>query len=151
VSWKLSRTVLRGAVSGNAGRLLDKRLGRKEKQPYNFGMKGDGIFAFAGLWERWRDLAAGQTVETCTILTTSPNVLVAGTHDRMPVILSPSDYDQWLDPGVTDPSRVGDLLKPFDARLMRSYPVSDRVNRPENDDEECAREVPPTPAAQYLF
>jgi putative SOS response-associated peptidase YedK len=69
----------------------------------------------------------------------------------MPVILSPTDYDQWLDPGVTQPARVAGLLKPFDPRLMRSYPVSDRVNRPENDDENCAREVPPTPAAQTLF
>jgi putative SOS response-associated peptidase YedK len=69
----------------------------------------------------------------------------------MPVILSPSDYDQWLDPSVTNPSRVADLLKPFDALLMRSYPVSQRVNRVENDDEECAREVLPNAAAQTLF
>jgi putative SOS response-associated peptidase YedK len=57
-----------------------------------------GIFAFAGLWERWGDRAAGQTLETCTILTTSPNSLVAGVHDRMPVILKTEDYDLWLDP-----------------------------------------------------
>lgn len=51
-----------------------------------------------------------------------------------------------LDPGITDPARVADLLKSFDARTMRSYPVSARVNRVENDDPECAREVPPDSA-----
>jgi Phage integrase family/SOS response associated peptidase (SRAP) len=70
---------------------------------------------------------------------------------RMPVILTPSDYDQWLDPGVTNPSHLADLLKPFDALLMRSYPVSKRVNRVENDDEECGREAPPNAGVQMLF
>jgi putative SOS response-associated peptidase YedK len=58
-----------------------------------------------------------------------------------PVILGPDDYDRWLDPGITDPGRVADLLKPFDARLMRVYPVSAAVNRVENDGPECAEEV----------
>jgi putative SOS response-associated peptidase YedK len=69
----------------------------------------------------------------------------------MPVILGPVDYDQWLDPGVTDPALVADLLKPFDSQAMRSYPVSARVNRVENDDVECAREVLPNGAVQTLF
>jgi putative SOS response-associated peptidase YedK len=94
----------------------------------------------------WRD-PAGQTLETCTILTTSPNSLVADVHDRMPAILSPTDYDQWLDPGIIEPARVTDLLKPFDARLMRCYPVSTRVNRVENDDAEYAQEVAPKRSA----
>ena len=128
-----------------------KKLGAKDKQPYNFGLAADGIFAFAGLWERWRDPATAQTLETCTILTTQPNSLVAGVHDRMPAILSPADYDQWLDPGVTNSARVLDLLKPFDARLMRCYPVGGRVNRVENDDEECAREVSIENTALTLF
>jgi SOS response associated peptidase (SRAP) len=58
----------------------------------------------------------------------------------MPVILPPADYDLWLDPGITDPARVNDLLKPFDARLMRVYPVSLTVNKVENDGPECAEE-----------
>jgi putative SOS response-associated peptidase YedK len=70
----------------------------------------------------------------------------------MPVILSSNDYDQWLDPGVTRPDRIAELLKPFDARLMRCFPVSERVNRVENDDPECAREVAPKSAiAPTLF
>src|SRR5882724_752897 len=55
--------------------------------------------------------------------------------------LTTEDYELWLDPGVTDPARVADCLKPFDARLMKKYPISTRVNRAENDDQECAREV----------
>jgi putative SOS response-associated peptidase YedK len=150
VSWKLSRTVLRGAVSGNAGRLLDQKVGPKHRQPYNFGVLDDAVFAFAGLWDRWRD-AAGQVVETCTILTTKPNALVADIHNRMPAILKPDDYDLWLDPGVTNPMRVADCLQPFETKLMKKYLVSARVNSPENDDPACILEVPPVGTIQTLF
>jgi putative SOS response-associated peptidase YedK len=126
------------------------KTGPKEKQPYNFGMMDDSVFAFAGLWERWPE-PVGPVVETCTILTTKPNAVVVCVHDRMPAILRPEDYDLWLDPGVTDPARVTDCLGPFDAGLMKKYPVSTRVNRSENDDPECAREIPLAPAAQSLF
>jgi len=62
-------------------------------------------------------------------------------HDRMPVILRKDDYDVWLDPGITNMQVVSELLKPYDARLMRSYPVSTRINHVVNDDEECSRHV----------
>src|SRR3984957_20319095 len=114
-----------------------KKLGTKVKQPYNFGTVDDSVFAFAGLWERWRD-AAGEFIETSTILTTTPNSLVADVHDRMPAILNLDDYDLWLDPGVTNVALVADRLKPFDARRMKKWPVSTRVNRAENDDQQCA-------------
>ena len=127
-----------------------KRLGSKEKQPYSFGMEDDSPFAFAGLWDRWRD-QAGEMIETCTILTTKPNSLLADVHDRMPVMLRTEDYDLWLDPGITDPERIVDCLRPFDAALMKKYPVSARVNRPENDDQECAREIPPAEPSPRLF
>jgi putative SOS response-associated peptidase YedK len=127
-----------------------QKIGPKEKQPYNFGMLDDSVFAFAGLWERWRD-PTNEVVETCTILTTKPNSLVANVHDRMPVILGVEDYDLWLDPGITDAARVADCLKPFTPGLMKKYPVSTRVNRPENDDQECAQEVPISGIAQTLF
>lgn len=122
-----------------------QKLSTKEKQPFNFGMADDSLFAFAGLWESWRDPAGGRNVNSFTILTTTANTVVAGVHDRMPVILRPEDYELWLDPGVTDPRGVADLLKPFDARLMKKYPVSARVNRAENDDRECMREIVPVP------
>jgi putative SOS response-associated peptidase YedK len=122
-----------------------RKLGPKEKQPYNIGMKDDGLFALAGLWEIWRDPAdqspGAAPLETFTILTTSANPMLAEVHDRMPVILAPEDYDLWLDPGTTDAARVVDLLRPLDARLMKKYPVSKRVNKVENDDPECAQEV----------
>jgi putative SOS response-associated peptidase YedK len=117
-----------------------KKIGPKMKQAYNIGMADDGLFAFAGLWDRWKD-PAGNLIESCTILTTEANELLKDIHGRMPVILKPEDYDLWLDPGVTDPARVSDLLKPLDARLMRVYPVSSKVNKVENDGPECAEEV----------
>jgi putative SOS response-associated peptidase YedK len=127
-----------------------EKLGTKVKQPYNFGMADDGLFAFAGLWERWRD-PAGEYIESFTILTTKPNSLVAAVHDRMPAILKSKDYDLWLDPGVTNVALVAETLKPFDARLMKKYPVSTRVNRADNDDPECGREVPVVNAIPTLF
>ena len=110
------------------------------KQPFCFEVGEGELFAFAGLWERWRD-STGQWMKSCSILTTAPNAVTAAVHDRMPVILDPSDYDLWLDPVMTDVQVVSELLKPYDARLMRSYPVSTRVNRVENDDKECSHAV----------
>jgi putative SOS response-associated peptidase YedK len=117
-----------------------QKLSSKEKQPYSFGMSDNSIFAFAGLWEKWKG-PENQVIETCTILTTKPNAVTAEVHDRMPVILMPEDYDLWLDPGMTDPAHVTDLLHPCGARLMRKFPVSTRVNSVKNDDPECAAEV----------
>jgi putative SOS response-associated peptidase YedK len=114
--------------------------GPKQKQAYNIGMIDDGLFAFAGLWDRWKD-PGGKVIESCTILTTEANPLLKDIHDRMPVVLSPDDYDLWLDPGVNDPAHVAELLKPFDARLMRVYPVSSAVNNVKNEGPECAEEV----------
>jgi putative SOS response-associated peptidase YedK len=112
----------------------------KSKQPFCFEV-GDGrLFAFAGLWERWRD-PSGQWVKSCSILTTTPNGVTSAIHDRMPVILESESYDLWLDPGMTDVQVVSELLKPYDARLMRCYPVSARINHVANDDEECSRPV----------
>lgn len=127
-----------------------QKLGPKRKQPYCFGMNDGSVFAFAGLWERWRD-PAGEVLETCTILTTKPNSLVADVHDRMPAILKPEDYDLWLDPGMTNVALLADCFTPFDPRLMKKYPVSTRVNRAENDDPECAQEAPIANTAPSLF
>jgi putative SOS response-associated peptidase YedK len=123
----------------------------KAKQPYCFEVNEGELFAFAGLWERWRD-SAGTMVETCSILTTTPNAVTSATHDRMPVILDPAHYDLWLDPGMTDTAILAELLRPFAARLMRCYPVSNRVNQGQNDDVECARAVTlEAPPQQQLF
>lgn len=117
-----------------------KKLGPRVRQPYNFGMKDDGLFAFAGLWDRWRS-PSGELLETCTILTTAANPLTREVHARMPVILRPEDYDLWLDPRISNPSRVQQLLTPFEAGAMRKYPVTTRVGNPAFESPECAREA----------
>jgi putative SOS response-associated peptidase YedK len=120
------------------------------RQPYCFEVNHGALFAFAGLWERWKD-PNGTWMKSCSILTTTPNAVTAPIHDRMPVILDPNDYDLWLDPGMTDVRALGDLLKPCDARFMRSYPVSTRVNNAVNDDEECSAPVKIIQAQTNLF
>ena len=135
VSWKLSSTVLRGGASGNVGSLLDSRLA-KAKQPFHFGLQDDSLFAFAGLWDRWKN-TSGQVVESCSILTTEPNAILVDVHDRMPVILNPKHYDLWLDPGFRRVEALKEMLNPFDARLMRCFPVGPRINVVTNDDEDC--------------
>jgi putative SOS response-associated peptidase YedK len=116
-----------------------KREG-KTKQPYCFEVNDGELFAFAGLWDRWID-PQGEPIETCTILTTTPNSLMAGIHDRMPVILRPDNYTLWLDPAFRDLVSASRMLRPIEPALMRRYPVSTRVNQVENDDEDCARPV----------
>ena len=107
------------------------------KQPYCFTVGDNDLFAFAGIWERWKD-PEGKLIETCSILTTSPNGLCREVHDRMPVILPPDSYDLWLDPGLTDVAAIAEMLKPFDDAAMDKYPVSTRVNTVQNDDAACA-------------
>jgi len=116
-----------------------KRTGRA-KQPFCFEVNDGQLFAFAGLWDRWKNLS-GQWIRSCSILTTTPNAVTSAVHDRMPVILKPDDYEMWLNPGLKEVALVSQLLRPFDARLMRSFAVSNRVNRVENDDAECSAPV----------
>lgn len=120
------------------------------KQPYCFEVKDGELFAFAGLWDGWRN-AEGQWIKTCSILTTTPNAVTSAIHDRMPVILDPNSYDLWLDPGMTNVQVASELLKPYDARLMRSYPISTRINHVANDDEDCSRPVEIPEAQVRLF
>jgi putative SOS response-associated peptidase YedK len=97
----------------------------KTKQPYCFEVDEGELFAFAGIGERD---PSGNWVKTCSILTTTPNAVISAVHDQMPEILDPDSYDTWLDPGMTNVEATSDLSNPYDARLMRRYPVSARVN-----------------------
>jgi len=106
------------------------------KRPYYIRLRACEPFAFAGLWDHWAP-ADGQPLETCTIVTTTPNELVQPIHDRMPVILPSSAYRLWLDPAVRDVGPVQALLKPYPADEMIAYPVSTRVNNPAYDTPEC--------------
>jgi len=117
---------------------------------YCFEVTGGDLFAFAGLWDGWKD-ANGNWVKTCSILTTTPNAVTSAIHDRMLVILHPDSYDLWLDAGMTNVQAVSELLKPYDASAMRCYPVSTRINHVANDDEECSRPVDITEAQNRLF
>jgi len=112
----------------------------KTKQPYCFEVNEGELFAFAGIWDRWKD-PSGNWMKTSSILTTTPNAVTSAVHDRMPVILDPDAYDLWLDPGMQNVAAVSDLLKPHNARLMRCYPVSTRINHVANDDEACSAPV----------
>lgn len=112
---------------------------RKEgrtKTPMFITLKSREPFAFAGLWETWEP-PTGDPVRSCTIITTSPNSLMAAIHDRMPVILPRAAESLWLDRTVTDPQALLPLLAPYAAELMKAYAVSPLVNLPRNDTPAC--------------
>jgi putative SOS response-associated peptidase YedK len=102
------------------------------KQPYLFGPRGGGLFAFAGLWERW-----GALLESCAVLTVAANGLVRPLHERMPAILHRDDYSLWLDPGVQDAEALQALLRPYPEEEMEARPVNPWVNDARHDDPRC--------------
>jgi putative SOS response-associated peptidase YedK len=106
-----------------------------EKQPFFIHAKDGGLLVFAGLWESW--VQDDEEIESCTILTTEANATTEAMHDRMPVILAPSDFDAWLDPGRQDAAELAPLLRPAPDDLLDAYPVSRRVNKPAFDDPAC--------------
>lgn len=110
-------------------------MGAARKQPWFVRRRDDGIFALAGLWERWQP-TAGDAVESCTVLTTAANALMAPIHDRMPVIIDAAHYGEWLSPETVS-ARARDLLRPWAATDMVAYRVSTRVNTPAHDDAAC--------------
>lgn len=101
------------------------------KQPYFIRLRDQPLFAFAGLWETWQDIA------TATIITTTANPDLEPIHDRMPVILQPQDYDQWLDPDFQNLDQLQSLLQPLPDSTIESYPVSSQVNTPSHDSADC--------------
>jgi putative SOS response-associated peptidase YedK len=103
--------------------------GTKTKTPYFIHMKDRKPFAFAGLWDEWHG-SDGSSVRSCTIITIDPNELMSTLHNRMPVILNPSDYARWLDKSPQTPDSLELLIKPFPADKMSAYHVSTMVNTP---------------------
>ena len=103
------------------------------KTPMRLMLQSGQPFAFAGLWDSW-NTPEGAALRTCTIITTSPNNLAAQVHDRMPVILSPTDEKSWLTSGPEELPFLQSLLKAYPAELMKAYPISSRVNSPKNED-----------------
>jgi putative SOS response-associated peptidase YedK len=110
---------------------------RPYKQPWFIQMKDHAPYAVAGLSETWD--GGGKPLRTATLLTTTPNALVARLHDRMPVIIAPDKWDAWLDTRNKD---VAALLKPFPARRMSAYRVGRWVNNPTYDTDRCIEPLP---------
>ena len=119
-----------------------------EKQAWYFHRPDQQPFAFSGLWESWQGPDQQQAFLSGTILTTTPNELSRPIHDRMPVILSREDHQAWLDPGNQDQDSLRALLVPCPDDQLTCRPVSNHVNNPRHDDEQCIRE---TPTEQELF
>src|SRR6266852_602219 len=107
-----------------------------KKQPYFIGLKDQDPFAFAGLWEHWKD-PESDAVESCALITTDANEVVRPIHDRMPVILQPKDYGVWLDLENRDTTALQELLQPYPGEAMMAYPVSLFVNNPRNEASRC--------------
>jgi putative SOS response-associated peptidase YedK len=110
----------------------------ERKRPFYFHMRDGEPFAIAGLWERWG--GDGEPLETCTLLTTGANELLAPYHDRMPVILRPEDYDLWLDVGMKG-AELLNLLRPYSHEEMSAYAVSTLVNSPSHDEPRCVESL----------
>ena len=122
-----------------------QKVGRA-RQPYFIRRRDGAPCALAGLWERWSASPADGTIESFTVLTTTPNALVEPLHDRMPVIIEPADFARWLDLDQRDPATLRSLLRPLPAERMEAHPVSRRVNSPANDDPSCIEPVSPAAA-----
>lgn len=118
------------------------------KQPYYFKHPDDRPLALGGLWDRWQN-PSGEAVESCAILTTAANETVRPLHHRMPVIIEPEDFTDWLDP-ATEPKQLAPVLAPYPAANLMSYPVNRLVNRVQNDGPECIQPWTP-PEASGLF
>jgi len=111
-----------------------KREGAR-KQPFYFQMRDEQLFAFAGLWEQWAG-EGSEAIESCTILTTNANEVLAPVHDRMPVIVAPENYELWLDTTMSKAEQLTPLLRPYPAAKMTAHPVGLSVNNPRYDGED---------------
>ncbi len=111
---------------------------KPDKIPYRIFLKHEELFAFAGIWESWKD-AEERTTHTFSIITTSPNTMMKSIHDRMPVILPKEREKDWLEEG--NPTVLKEMLVPYDSQLMEAYPISKAVNKPINNGPEIIKEV----------
>ena len=100
-------------------------------------------FAFAGLWDAWRNVELGDVLHTFTIITTEPNRLLRPIHNRMPVIYDAAMGRQWLEHQYgTFQKTLDAALRPWPAEYMAAHDVSALVNAPENDSAECIKPLP---------
>jgi len=106
------------------------------KRPHRITLKNKELFGFAGLWDTWKS-PTGEIVNSCSIITTTPNELMAPIHNRMPVILPREVEPVWLDQSINDSTFLKSLLMPYPADLMIAYEVSTFVNSVKNNGPEC--------------
>jgi putative SOS response-associated peptidase YedK len=109
-----------------------QKLDKRARQPFAIAMSDGEPYAFAGLWEKWKDRTAGIDLLTFTVITTDPNEVIQPMHNRMPVIIPERDYERWLQPGQPDRPPV-DLLRPYDAGKMKAWKVGKEVGNVKND------------------
>jgi putative SOS response-associated peptidase YedK len=108
--------------------------GKKTKTPMYIHKTDGHVFAFAGLWDKWRDKESGKTLRSFTIITTKPKELMRPIHDRMPVILREADYRRWLSPDDSTPAEeLEAMLAPYPGDELEAYEVSPAVNSPANE------------------
>ena len=110
------------------------QAGSAKKVPMYIHAVDDTALAFAGLWETWRSEPEADPLHTCTVITTVANTTMASVHDRMPAVLDPVDWDEWLDRDPRDLGTLERLLRPAPDDLLTFHPVSTRVNSARNDD-----------------
>jgi putative SOS response-associated peptidase YedK len=116
--------------------------GPRDKQPFFIQPASGSPFAFGALWEAWRDPATGDPLESCSLITTAAAREVAHIHDRMPVIIPPAGYAEWLDPGNLDCDRLDRFLAPDSAGPMRARPVSRLVSNARNQGPQLIEPLP---------
>jgi putative SOS response-associated peptidase YedK len=152
-SWAKDKKIGAATINARAENIEDKpafrgawRAGRRclvvadgyyewrqpDKQPFAIALANRGPMAFAGLWEEWR-APDGIAIKSFTIITTQANTLLSAVHDRMPVILAQEHWTAWLGETDTSRSELKDLLRPYPAALMATWPVDRRVGNVRND------------------
>jgi putative SOS response-associated peptidase YedK len=105
------------------------------KIPHYIRMRDSGVFAFAGLWDRWE--GGGESIDSCNIIVMPANEVMKPLHERMPAIIAPAHYDLWLDPRITDKDEIMQFLNSAPSGRLKAYQVSPWVNVPAHDDERC--------------
>ena len=128
-----------------ATRFYEWQTTGRVKQPFSIQRTDGEVMSFAGLWARWWDRAHEQEVLSCTVITTTPNAVMASLHDRMPVILDGDDIDLWLDPTVRDPATLQLLLRPNPDDVLFTFPVSTRLNNARNEGPDLVAQPSPEP------
>lgn len=109
------------------------------KTPFFIHLINQTSFAMAGIWDTWKD-AEGKEMKTYSVVTTTPNELMSSIHNRMPVILSKDDEDNWLDTTIPHTEALS-LLKPFNSSYMEAYKISDRVNSVKNNNQDLTKRI----------